>query len=323
VVVAALVGLSAACSDPAVPGPATQPEAGGKEVPPATNRIAFVHAPNADGTLTSQIYTANPDGSDVRQITHGASGARGPKWSPDGALIAFSRGAAMSINTARADGTSETQLVSGAPVAFWLSDRTVVYMCGLGNLVRLCAVDVDATNQRTLLSYTTPAGVVDAGHALSPDGATFVLMRTAGVDPADPFSGGPTRIYLMTRDGSNARRLTSTVPFDAESDPTWSPDGKRIAFYSLMYGIAVVNVDGSNLHSASRDGQLLTSKPPTTGIGPAAWSPDATRLVYGPSSGRSFFVANADGTGPIDRIDLNIPTGGAEATPPAWSWTSR
>ena len=43
---------------------------------------------------------------------------------------------------------------------------------------------------------------------------------------------GDAEIYVMDADGSNQTRLTNIPNYD--SRPSWSPDGSRIAFYSVM-----------------------------------------------------------------------------------------
>src|SRR5690242_11710532 len=61
------------------------PPASGRATPAITDgRIAF-----RDG-VTGQIYTVNPDGSALQQVTHLGknAGAADPEWSPDGDYIA-------------------------------------------------------------------------------------------------------------------------------------------------------------------------------------------------------------------------------------------
>jgi Tol biopolymer transport system component len=94
----------------------------------------------------------------------------------------------------------------------------------------------------------------------------------------------------MDADGGNLRRITTNPGSD--SQPTWSPDGTRIAFSSLRDGdrdIYVVNEDGS-------DEVRLTNLPGEDGF--PQWSPDGrTMLSYGMVDGRyALFLMNADGS---------------------------
>ena len=53
--------------------------------------------------------------------------------------------------------------------------------------------------------------------------------------PAHAIHGWPTSdIYVMAADGKNQRRLTNNPASD--HSPSWSPDGKRIAFVSERDG---------------------------------------------------------------------------------------
>jgi Tol biopolymer transport system component len=83
------------------------------------------------------------------------------------------------------------------------------------------------------------------------------------------------QIYLMNIDvlgkGSNPSRLTGDA--EAENYPSWSPDGKRLAYQRDFDGSAiyVINLDGT--------GQQRLS--PTQGFDVTpSWSPDGTKLVY-------------------------------------------
>ena len=58
--------------------------------------------------------------------------------------------------------------------------------------------------------------------------------RIAFVSTPTLADEGKFEIYTMRADGSDARRLTNNAAFDA--GPTFSPDGKRIAFVSHRDG---------------------------------------------------------------------------------------
>src|SRR5215469_12736301 len=81
----------------------------------ADGRIAF------SDINTRQIYTVNPDGTGLAQLTHESSGivARWPNWSPDGSHILFARfntsNGAGRIWIMNANGTGQHQLTSDAP----------------------------------------------------------------------------------------------------------------------------------------------------------------------------------------------------------------
>src|SRR6516164_10542124 len=83
---------------------------------PADGRIAF------SDYVTQQIYTINPDGTGLAQLTHEPApriAARWPNWSPDGSRILFVRfntsNGAGRIWIMNANGTGQHQLTSDAP----------------------------------------------------------------------------------------------------------------------------------------------------------------------------------------------------------------
>ena len=76
----------------------------------------------------------------------------------------------------------------------------------------------------------------------------------------------------MNADGSDVRKLTDGDGLD--SWPTWSPDGKRIAFVTHQpgnYDIHVVNADWT--------GRTPLVTHPAQDTSPA-WSPDGKRLAF-------------------------------------------
>ena len=89
---------------------------------------------------------------------------------------------------------------------------------------------------------------------------------------------GNRSIYVMNDDGSDVRRLTDT-PFKI-ANPTWSPDGRQIAFLMdietdpkpwAQYDVFVMNADGSRQRNLTEHPQLDASP---------SWSPDGKQIAF-------------------------------------------
>jgi TolB protein len=114
-------------------------------------------------------------------------------------------------------------------------------------------------------------------------------------------------IAIMNPDGSEYRRLPHT---DGGEYPSWSPDGKRIAFNSNLSGralMSIVEVDGSRVVDLSGEGEG----------GQVAWSPDGRSILFAShrdhtDNGRDIYVMRPDGTSTKRLTRANGET-------PAWS----
>lgn len=99
-------------------------------------------------------------------------------------------------------------------------------------------------------------------------------------------------ISVSNLDGSDMHRLTNGP--GPELSPSWSPDGKKIAFTSHRTGhteVYVMNAGGSGLH------ELTTSQPGSSSGGPD-WSPDGIKILFLrslPNSGENW-IMNSDGS---------------------------
>ena len=143
--------------------------------------------------------------------------------------------------------------------------------------------------------------------------AGAVILTGAGPRHAPPFGLAQNgllaydqegSIFVVRPDGSAPVRLATTV--GAVSDPTFSPDGSRLAFYGEVAGEPVLFVAGAD----GRDAVALS-----TGIGielstgiaiednavasGVSWAPGSDRLVFAgvtPDGRHDVYVARADGT---------------------------
>ncbi len=160
-------------------------------------------------------------------------------------------------------------------------------------------------------------GANDSWPSWSPDGSMLTFASTA-FDPSIEFchpgvyADCSTAIYVMGSDGSDPRRITNQ-PEDA-SNPVWSPDGLRLAFFALAdagipTAIFVVNADGT--------GRVrLTTSRGGSDMWPS-WSPTGDTVVFGGIHWEDWgvFAVNADGTDERTLLD----GGPTYAAHPTWS----
>ena len=103
---------------------------------------------------------------------------------------------------------------------------------------------------------------------VSPDGRT-ILFDLLG------------DLYTMPIAGGEAKRIMGGLSF--ESQPTWSPDGKTIAFLTDRTGVEnlwIADADGSNPRAVSKDGR--TNDRPQIMVSPT-WTPDGNFIVVSKS----------------------------------------
>jgi len=141
---------------------------------PDGRRVAF--RSNRDGD--AEIYTVNPDGSRVRQLTSNTSFDGFPNWSPNGRRIAFQ------------------------------SDRDVAEPFQ----VEIYTMRATGRDQRRLTFHAFP----DFGAAWSPNGCTIAYFGFPDVTAEDPFANAD--VFTINVDGSDQENLTNNPRFDWTPD---------------------------------------------------------------------------------------------------------
>lgn len=210
-----------------------------------------------------EIAVSNIDGTNTRMLTNNNHFDNFPVWSPDGSQIAFVSD--LGPNHAR----TETH------------GRLMVYTMATGEL-----------RDVTPPLYT---GVRVAPHppAWSPDGQLIAFVAhdmSAAYDSGDEsdedvWSQSPLVVHTMWPDGGGLNRMGSTF-----SEPSWSPDGSRIAMvapWASGAGLFTFAPDGSDpvfvahvedVAYGSWDSWQYKSL--RTWLNRVYWSPDGSRILF-------------------------------------------
>jgi Tol biopolymer transport system component len=248
--------------------------------PPGYNgKVVFMS--NRSGV--NQVYSVNPDGSALAQLTHDAGGSAFPVWSPDGTKIAIDGGPSPAgIYIMNADGTNPQRVTDPALFLSWSGDgsKLAYVRQGNNNAPDIFTINANGTGETNITSDP----ISDFAPSWSPDGTKIVFIKSG-----DPSAG----VWTMNADGTNQVRLTNNGL--SEQAPSYSPDGQKIAFDRAVNGnfdIYVMGADGSNVTQLTFSASVEQWP---------RWSPDGKRIVFQTGSSTNgpydLQVMNVDGTG--------------------------
>ena len=210
--------------------------------------LAFV----SDRTDKRQIYLISPRGGEPRPLTNVDEGVGSFAWAPDGKSIAFT------MTDAKSDAHKERDKKFGE---FEVVDQD-------WRMTHLHVIDVDPgasspAKARRLTSGPFTVGSFD----WSPDAKAIAFDHR--IDP-NPPNGSSADISVITVADGSVRKLVTRAGSD--SNPTWSPDGKQIAF-SAGAGVSFKN---SRIHVIPAGGGASRSVTDTFDEQPSilAWTPN-------------------------------------------------
>jgi len=193
------------------------------------------------------IFTAKPDGSDLKQLTNTPGYDAETTITLDGKKLVFTsmRDGDLDIYTMDADGKNVRRLTNelgydGGP--FWSYDgKQIVYRANhpqtdqqktdytdllKQNLIRPTTLEIwvmnaDGSNKRQVTSN----GKANFGPYFFPDGKRVIFASNM-----DDPRGRNFDLYKINVDGTGLERITFNETFDGF--PMFSPDGKKLVFAS-------------------------------------------------------------------------------------------
>jgi len=221
----------------------------GGMVPPIHDQQAFLDSWSPDGSKIAfihnwDIWVADADGSNVRQLTKTPEKEGWPMWSPDGAMLAFF--AQPSENP---------------------SDRAEkAYL-------QICVIPVSGGETRLVTGRSVQAGLMlPARYAWSPDGTEVTVVSDDDEVIANfPVAGGERRTLVRLNDLGLKRACVLR----------WSPDGCFLAFDGgTEYGdmkLYVYQADNSKLQRLTDEGAFAHWSPDSKWISYFSWQAVKTR----------------------------------------------
>ena len=314
----ALLATAAAFANPA-----------GATFPGAKGRIAFYRfdpalAPSPVGRY--DLYTANPDGSHVIQVTNAPGFSS--DWSADGKHLAydfFDADGNEQIGIANPDGTGTQQLTQGPAIhevpSFSPDGTRIVYgysptpFDASGFHPSLWLMKADGSNQHQLVPDTPDT--FDSEPRFSPDGQRIAFVR---IRKNMGQAGQQNALFVMRLDGGEPQQLTPWGQGQSIESPDWSPDGRWITYYIDDQGAAVspsiylIRPDGSKKH------KIFGGQANSGGARPV-FSPDGTKILFAcvtfkPQFDVDLCTMSTDGSNVVDIT--NTRTVGELESRPSW-----
>jgi Tol biopolymer transport system component len=287
--------------------------------PGANGRVIYVAAP-APGAPTA-IFTANPDGSDPRQVTPTLTGNQNiafqPSASADGKLVVYA-GPNGGIWMVGADGSNNHMIVPAPgpdqPDGTWGGPQlspdgrlvTFTFDTGMGSEIWIANAD----GSQARMFYPTDLYVGNQQSRFSPDGRTIAFLNgiggggegiCTGIYGRAVAGGRPKLLFGGSGRIKGVSKGTACRYDPQQGDFDWAPNGKALTFSGAVSGRK------DNVKSAVLTARLGAKKPsrPLT-----------------PASGNSYIpIISPDGTsiawtgGKASNSTLLVPVRGGRSTP--------
>ncbi|MHB8642254.1 MAG: hypothetical protein ACYDA3_05150 [Gaiellaceae bacterium] len=256
----------------------------------------------SDVSNSGDIWVVRPDGSGLKNLTESSTAEESdPAASPNGKQIAYISNASGGsfVYVMNSDGSGGHKIsssgsaesapawsVDGKKIAF--SRCTAVDPdTGDCTAAQIAVMNADGSNVR-FLTASSP-NIVDGRPAWAPNGKTIAFQRTN--------ASGSIALFSVSSGGGAAKKIFADGS-SIDLSPSYSPDGKKIAFSSDATGKEAIYTVNFNGHSAKK---LVTELPdpedPSIGGGAEnpSFAPAGDKVVY--TAGGDLWTVSINGKG--------------------------
>ena len=191
-----------------------------------------------------EIYIMDPDSGNQHRLTRNSFDDFAPSWSPDGQTIAFvsDRDGKHKIYLMDVNGANQRPITPGNFPRWSPDGESIIFVSDRSGFPEIYTIKADGSDVQQLTHYE--GSLAPSEPDWSPNEQSIVY--SAGVPEEGSFA-----IYIMDANGENQHALT---PINGGMYPTWSPDGRFIAFAAQTeegIKIYIMSPDGSNVQPIS------------------------------------------------------------------------
>ena len=226
----------------------------------AGSKIAFV----ASRGGSKELYTADYDGSNARQLTQDATISVAPSLSPNGRYIAYTsylKGYADIYSIDLASGARQRIVKfpgTNSGASFSPDGSRIACTASRDGNPELYVVDASGGSARRLTH--TPG--VESSPTWSPSGDEIIYSSD---------DGGSPQLYRISASGGSGHKLSTGHGYCTK--PNWSPDGKKVAFNIREGGsfqVAVLDLAAGGVRVVTGGDEARDP----------VWGPDSRHLLF-------------------------------------------
>ncbi|HEX8559173.1 MAG TPA: PDZ domain-containing protein [Pyrinomonadaceae bacterium] len=286
------------------------------------SRLAYVPLQRAFGTWkryrggqVTPVWIANLSDSSVEKLPREDSNDFNPMWVGDRVFFLSDRGGPVTLYSYDTRTKKVARAVENTGLDIKSADA------GPGAIVyeqfgSLHLYDLDSGRTRAV--SVTVAGDLPSVRPRF-HRVTFQQWRSASLSPTGVRAVVEARGEVLTvpAEKGDVRNLTNT-PGVAERDPSWSPDGKWIAYFSDESGEYALHLrDQSGMGEVKK---ISLGEPPSFFYSPV-WSPDSKKIAFTDKRLNVWYVAVAGGA-PV-KVDTDTFDKPWHSLDPVWSPDSK